>query len=86
MECLYDEYNNEHPDDGLNYDGAGTGAGSVADLTPTEAHLSQDTGSSERNPADPADNTPLGSMSALAALSLLAGGYVIVRKRKKEEI
>lgn len=79
-----DEYNNEHPDDGLNYDG--TGAGSVADLTPTEAPSSQDTGSSERNPADTADNTPLGSMSALAALSLLAGGYVIVRKRKKEEI
>lgn len=79
-----DEYNTEHPDDGLNYDG--TGAGSVADLTPTEAPSSQDTGSSERNPADTADNTPLGSMSALAALSLLAGGYVIVRKRKKEEI
>lgn len=79
-----DEYNNEHPDDGLNYDG--TGVGSVADLTPTEAPSSQDTGSSERNPADTADNTPLGSMSALAALSLLAGGYVIVRKRKKEEI
>lgn len=79
-----DEYNSEHPDDGLNYDG--TGAGSVADLTPTEAPSSQDTGSSERNPADTADNTPLGSMSALAALSLLAGGYVIVRKRKKEEI
>lgn len=79
-----DEYNNEHPDDGLNYDG--TGAGSVADLTPTEAPSSQDTGSSERNPADTADNTPLGSMSALAALSLLAGGYVIVRKRKKEKI
>ena len=79
-----DEYNNEHPDDGLNYDG--TGAGSVADLIPTEAPSSQDTGSSERTPADTADNTPLGSMSALAALSLLAGGYVIVRKRKKEEI
>lgn len=79
-----DEYNNEHPDDGLNYDG--TGVGSVADLTPTEAPSSQDTGSSERNPADTADNTPLGSMSALAALSLLAGGYVIVRKRKKKEI
>ncbi|MEF2590113.1 MAG: LPXTG cell wall anchor domain-containing protein [Blautia obeum] len=24
-------------------------------------------------------------MSALAALSLLAGGYIVVRKRKKEE-
>lgn len=79
-----DEYNNEHPDDGLNYDG--TGAGSVADLTPTEAPSSQDTGSSEKAAADTADYAPIGSMSALAALSLLAGGYVIVRKRKKEEI
>lgn len=79
-----DEYNNEHPDDGLNYDG--TGAGSVADLTPTEAPSSQDTGSSEKAAADTADYAPIGSMSALAALSLLAGGYVIVRKRKKEKI
>lgn len=79
-----DDYNNEHPDDGLNYDG--TGAGSVADLTPTEAPSSQDTGSSEKAAADTADYAPIGSMSALAALSLLAGGYVIVRKRKKEEI
>ena len=77
-----DDYNNEHPDDGLNYDG--TGAGSVADLTPTEAPSSQDTGSSEKAAADTADYAPIGSMSALAALSLLAGGYVIVRKRKKE--
>lgn len=79
-----DDYNNEHPDDGLNYDG--TGAGSVADLTPTEAPSSQDTGSSEKAAADTADYAPIGSMGALAALSLLAGGYVIVRKRKKEEI
>lgn len=48
-----DDYNNEHPDDGLNYDG--TGAGSVADLTPTEAPSSQDTGSSEKAAADTAD-------------------------------
>lgn len=77
-------WNEAHPNDLLDYDGARVD--SVADLTPTEAPSSQDTGSSERNPADTADNTPLGSMSALAALSLLAGGYVIVRKRKKEEI
>lgn len=79
-----DDYNASNPDDGLNYDG--TSAGSVADLTPTEAASEQDTGSSERTAADTADRTPIGSMSTLAMLSLLAGGYVIVRKRKKEEI
>lgn len=30
------------------------------------------------------DNTPVGTMLALAAASLLAGGYVLVRRRKKE--
>lgn len=79
-----DSYNQEHPDDGLNYDG--TSAGSVANLTPTEAASEQDTGATTRSAADTADYSPIGSMSALAALSLLAGGYVIVRKRKKEEI
>ena len=79
-----DDYNASNPDDGLNYDG--TSAGSIADLTPTEAASEQDTGSSERTAADTADRTPIGSMSTLAMLSLLAGGYVIVRKRKKEEI
>lgn len=79
-----DSYNQEHPNDGLNYDG--TGAGSVADLTPTDAASVQDGASTNKAAADTADNSPVGSMSALAALSLLAGGYVIVRKRKKEEI
>lgn len=79
-----EEYNKENPDDGLNYDG--TGAGSVADIDPTEAAEQQDTGSVEKTAAKTADPSPVGSMSALAALSLLAGGYVIVRKRKKEEI
>ncbi len=78
------EWNETHPDDRLDYDG--TSAGSVADLTPTEAASEQDTGSSEKTAADTADRTPIGSMSTLAMLSLLAGGYVIVRKRKKEEI
>ena len=30
------------------------------------------------------DETPVGTMMALAAASLLAGGYVLVRRRKKE--
>ena len=79
-----EEYNKENPDDGLNYDG--TGAGSVADIDPTEAADQQDAGSVEKTAAKTADPSPVGSMSALAALSLLTGGYVIVRKRKKEEI
>lgn len=33
--------------------------------------------------AKTADNSPIGAMMMLASLSLLAGGYVIVRKRKK---
>lgn len=33
--------------------------------------------------ASTADNSPIGAMVSLAALSLLAGGYVIVRRRKR---
>lgn len=79
-----EEYNKKHPDAPLNPDG--TSADPVADLTPTEAASKQDTGSANRTAAETADTAPIGSMSALAALSLLAGGYVLVRKRKKEEI
>lgn len=79
-----DNYNKEHPDDGLNYDG--TGGGSVADIKATEAASEKDSGSTSKSAVATADEAPVGTMSVLAALSLLAGGYVIVRKRKKEEI
>lgn len=79
-----DNYNKEHPDDGLNYDG--TGGGSVADIKATEAASEKDSGSTSKSAVSTADEAPVGTMSVLAALSLLAGGYVIVRKRKKEEI
>ena len=36
------------------------------------------------NAANTADEAPVGTMSLMAVLSLLAGGYVIVRKRKRE--
>ena len=43
-----------------------------------------DTGStSSASNASTADNSPIGAMVSLAALSLLAGGYVIVRRRKR---
>ena len=41
-------------------------------------------GTRSRNAVSTADNSPVGTMSALAVASLLAGGYVIVRRRKKD--
>ncbi len=43
----------------------------------------EDTGSTTAGGADTSDESPIGTMSMLAVLSLLAGGYVITRKRKK---
>ena len=44
-----------------------------------------DTGStsSASNASTAGHNSPIGAMVSLAALSLLAGGYVIVRRRKR---
>ena len=41
-------------------------------------------GTTSRNAVSTADNSPIGTMSALAVASILAGGYVIVRRRKKD--
>lgn len=79
-----DNYNKEHPDDGLNYDG--TSGGSVADIKATEAASEKDSDSTSKSAVSTADESPIGTMSVLAAFSLLAGGYVLVRKRKKEDI
>lgn len=79
-----DNYNKENPNDGLNYDG--TSGGSVADIKATEAASEKDADSVSKTAVSTADESPIGTMSVLAALSLLAGGYVLVRKRKKEEI
>lgn len=43
----------------------------------------EETGSTAAGGAETADDSPVGTMSMLAVLSLLAGGYVITRKRKK---
>ena len=64
-------------------DGSG---GTDAELTATAAASAKDAGSKSKSAVSTADESPIGTMSVLAALSLLAGGYVVVRKRKKEEI
>lgn len=56
-----------------------------AELTATAAASEKDAGSKSKSAVSTADESPIGTMSALAALSLLAGGYIVVRKRKKEE-
>lgn len=68
-------------------DGSGDGSGGTdAELTATAAASAKDAGSKSKSAVSTADESPIGTMSVLAALSLLAGGYVVVRKRKKEEI
>ena len=68
--------------------GTGGQTGSDPDATITgEASATSSHGGNEtrsKNAVSPADNSPIGTMSALAVASLLAGGYVIVRRRKKD--
>ena len=74
--------------------GSGSGSGgdggdgdeTDAELTATAAASEKDASSKSKSAVSTADESPIGSMSALAALSLLAGGYIVVRKRKKEEL
>lgn len=42
------------------------------------------TGATSSDPVSTADESPISTMLMLAAVSLLAGGYVLVRRRKKE--
>ncbi len=73
-------------DGGDGGDGSGGDGGTNAELTATAAASAKDAGSKSKSAVSTADESPIGTMSVLAALSLLAGGYVVVRKRKKEEI
>ena len=66
--------------------GSGSGDDADAELTATAAASEKDAGSKSKSAVSTADESPIGTMSALAALSLLAGGYIVVRKRKKEEL
>lgn len=71
---------------GYSYDGTdGSGDGTDGE-DDAENHdgTDSDTGSSSATNARTADNSPIATMMMLASLSLVAGGYVIVRKRKKE--
>ena len=52
--------------------------------THLDVYKRQGNGSTSRSAVSTADNSPIGTMSALAVASLLAGGYVIVRRRKKD--
>ena len=71
---------------GYDYNGTGSGDGDGTDGDDAENHdgTDIDTGSTSATNARTADNSPIATMMMLASLSLVAGGYVIVRKRKKE--
>ena len=56
-------------------DGSGSGNETDAELTATEAASEKDGGSSSKSAVSTLDESPIGAMVALAALSLLAGGY-----------
>ena len=69
---------------GNDYNGTDGGDGTDGDDAENHDGTDSDTGSSSATNARTADNSPIATMLMLASLSLVAGGYVIVRKRKKE--
>lgn len=90
-EITKDEWENYETENNITpvpYNGDDTGSGDDADaeLTATAEASEKDAGSKSKSAVSTADESPIGTMSALAALSLLAGGYIVVRKRKKEEL
>lgn len=90
-EITKDEWENYETENNITpvpYNGDDTGSGDDVDaeLTATAAASEKDAGSKSKSAVSTADESPIGTMSALAALSLLAGGYIVVRKRKKEEL
>ena len=72
--------------DGTNGDGTtsgdGTTDGGTTDVTPTT--YADGTNGTSKSAVSTGDESPIGTMFALAAASVLAGGYVLVRRRKKE--
>lgn len=88
-EITKDEWENYETENNITpvpYNGDDTGSGDDADaeLTATAEASEKDAGSKSKSAVSTADESPIGTMSALAALSLLAGGYIVVRKRKKK--
>lgn len=72
--------------DGTYGTGGQTGSDPDATITGEASATSSNGGNGTRskNAVSTADNSPIGTMSALAVASLLVGGYVIVRRRKKD--
>ena len=71
--------------DGTSGDGTsgdGTTGDGTTDVTPTSYADSAD--GTSKSAVSTGDESPIGTMLALAAASLLAGGYVLIRRRKKE--
>ena len=68
------------------YGGGQTGSDPNATITGEASATSSNGGNGTRskNAVSTADNSPIGTMSALAVASFFAGGYVIVRRRKKD--
>ena len=69
-------------------DGSGTGGDGMpgegsTDITPTT--YADGTNGTSKSAVSTGDESPIGTMMALAAASVLAGGYVLVRRRKKEQ-
>ena len=64
--------------------GSGSGSATDAELTATEAATEKANGSSSKSAVSTMDESPIGTMATLAALSLLAAGYILIRKRKKD--
>ena len=72
---------------GTSGDGTGSGDGTTTDggttdVTPTT--YADGTNGTARSAVSTGDESPIGTMLALAAASVLAGGYVLIRRRKKE--
>ena len=72
--------------DGTSGDGTGSGDGTTdggtTDVTPTT--YADGTNGTAKSAVSTGDESPIGTMLALAAASVLAGGYVLIRRRKKE--
>ena len=71
---------------GTNGDGTGSGDGTTdggtTDVTPTT--YADGTNGTAKSAVSTGDESPIGTMLALAAASVLVGGYVLIRRRKKE--
>ena len=71
---------------GTNGDGTGSGDGTTdggtTDVTPTT--YADGANGTAKSAVSTGDESPIGTMLALAAASVLAGGYVLIRRRKKE--